>query len=1046
MKPRLLACATLLFALSAFPTPAAGDPWEIPASPSGSPFWSYACFGQDIGQSGFTTTHDAVHGTRMFVASLSTGFEDYWYVLGHDADTGDYRQLHVQPPYRWDGPDSSILRIRGLQIANVMGGPEPELIVGLEQGRVHFHAASDYQELGSFAISPHIQAFRCADLNGDGTSEIVLLHGGGLNIYNASGQPLWDIPAAGGADLEVAQMDADPALEIAVSSGHVIDSATHAIQWTSTQPFGDTLRAGDIDGDGRAELVGIVASGTIIRAFDVDAQAMKWALPENLSGVSAIELANADADPELELICGDAQGDSIRVLDFGAGTPTESWSVPNPDSGVARIAVADTDDDGEIELVWAGGSYSGGRDRLNIVDAATRELEWQSFHLDGPVLGPVLGDVTGDGIPELVTASSRSESQYASGRILVFDATTLSLLGASDPVPENMSYYGLRDVKLRDMDGDGRLEIVISGDIFTCGVADVYRFTDQHTFERLWRNPFEIVPEKMHRPFSQVDAGRVDGRMKIVTGNRVESTINTGVFLKVFDYETQAEEWTSPNLGASWRGVLSMVVSDLDGDGVMEAVAVVDGFGAYVYDLSSHHLELFLGGSFRSVATDPGRAGFYLGSESGRVLHLEPSNGSYEVSQAWQASDQPVTGLAADEAGTLWVAAGSRVYRWKDGMGPLWSSIDLGSATRGPLGFLTTSQGAEIYTATEHAIHGFQLGDDTQFTTVELEASGALAEGTVSQGTLRFTRSHAGPAPIEVLFTLSGNAEPVDDYIVSGATRVTGNQWRTLIPANQSTATVVLTAVQEGYPEPTESLHAQLVVTTDYFLGLSTTGELSLIDDEPVISVTAGDASGSELHTKRTPDPANFTFQRTGSLAKPLTLRYTVEGSAIKGLDYKTIPAEIVIPAGAATKTLTVEPLADRSAEPTENVVVKLQLHETALVSTTESSATVTIEDAAPHIAFAGTTLVQKGMAISLTRSGGDMKAVPITIYLTYPEASGSVITRAQRVKFPARSSGTEYLFRRPSKAQGPIAVTVSLGDTASYFVDGPALLSFTLP
>jgi hypothetical protein len=298
---------------------------------------------------------------------------------------------------------------------------------------------------------------------------------------------------------------------------------------------------------------------------------------------------------------------------------------------------------------------------------------------------------------------------------------------------------------------------------------------------------------------------------------------------------------------------------------------------------------------------------------------------------------------------------------------------------------------------------------------------------------------------LDVVFTLSGSASAGDDYAVAGATRLGGDQWQARIPANQTTATVTLVAVQDSIPEHAETITAQTVGTADYFLGHNTNGEFTVTDDEPVISVSASDPKGSELHTKRTPATAAFTFHRTGATSLPLVVSYTIEGTASYGVDYAPIPTQVVIPAGQQTATVSIVPLLDESAEAAETVVLRLQLNESAVVSATSGIATATIEDSAPHVSFIGATSAPKGALLSLARSGGSTKAQTITIYLRFEQFNGTT-TKAQRVTFRANSFNLQYLIRPPARAQGPTQVTVTLGDYATYFVDGPTTLNFTLP
>jgi hypothetical protein len=67
-----------------------------------------------------------------------------------------------------------------------------------------------------------------------------------------------------------------------------------------------------------------------------------------------------------------------------------------------------------------------------------------------------------------------------------------------------------------------------------------------------------------------------------------------------------------------------------------------------------------------------------------------------------------------------------------------------------------------------------------------------------------------------------------------------------------------------------------------------------------------------------------FKLVRTGPTDKPLTLDYSLEGTASKGVDYQQ-PATVVIPAGAEYVTVDIVPLASTNFVGTATVVMNLK-------------------------------------------------------------------------------------------------------------------------
>lgn len=108
-----------------------------------------------------------------------------------------------------------------------------------------------------------------------------------------------------------------------------------------------------------------------------------------------------------------------------------------------------------------------------------------------------------------------------------------------------------------------------------------------------------------------------------------------------------------------------------------------------------------------------------------------------------------------------------------------------------------------------------------------------------------------------------------------------------------------------------------------------------------VISVYATDAYATEGESTGT-----LVFSRDGSLTQSLTLNYAVSGSATPGVDFQSIGGAITIPAGLASTSLAIVPIADNIAEPTEFVTVTLGAaagYAIDLGSATDSTITLTL-------------------------------------------------------------------------------------------------------
>jgi hypothetical protein len=182
--------------------------------------------------------------------------------------------------------------VNGDGLAEVITGAGPG---GAPQVKVFDGVATSPNLAGSFLAFP--ADFRggvrvaTGDVNGDGTAAIVTGPGGGtgpvVKIFTSDGTPVRSFTAfspqyRGGVFVAAGDVNGDGRAEIIVGPGSgtaavvkVLDATTGELI-KSIKPYGRTFRGGvhvaaaDVDGDGQTDLVTSPASGTgaVVRAFD----------------------------------------------------------------------------------------------------------------------------------------------------------------------------------------------------------------------------------------------------------------------------------------------------------------------------------------------------------------------------------------------------------------------------------------------------------------------------------------------------------------------------------------------------------------------------------------------------------------------------------------------------------------------------------------------------------------------------------------------------------------------------------------------------------
>lgn len=113
------------------------------------------------------------------------------------------------------------------------------------------------------------------------------------------------------------------------------------------------------------------------------------------------------------------------------------------------------------------------------------------------------------------------------------------------------------------------------------------------------------------------------------------------------------------------------------------------------------------------------------------------------------------------------------------------------------------------------------------------------------------------------------------------------------------------------------------------------------VNNPVVVSVVASNAVTSETSLA----PAAFVVSRTGSTANPLEVAFRLTGSAFYGRDYTSVVVNpLIIPAGAASAALTIQPLNDSEGELPETVSFAL-VDDAAYDLGAAASGVITIQD-----------------------------------------------------------------------------------------------------
>jgi hypothetical protein len=347
-----------------------------------------------------------------------------------------------------------------------------------------------------------------------------------------------------------------------------VDLDSYASRWQVASAY--SVLTGNVSGDDKLEL--ITWSQTAIKVSAADGTEMVSIPMEHPTPGC---LADIDGDGIKEILTGKRESDnSLSIYVFkGDGTQVKKIAVPHGayDCGIEPRFVADVDGDGQLEIVsYVGTGYSIERRGMEVTDYNTGTSKW------GTDIGPFawgtrLADLTGDGLLELLHGSGGP----ANGRFGL-DGTTdftgyafsySAATGASSWLRE-FDCCGFFDalVFLPDLNGDGRPDVVAQPFQHGWDMAD-YGTGSLHVLDPLTGTTSAVV-DFAHRAdggvFADIDG---DSKEDMIVSYHTSATAHVKSF---------------GGLGLTPKGSFSRdggwiyckAASDLDGDGNPEILAM----------------------------------------------------------------------------------------------------------------------------------------------------------------------------------------------------------------------------------------------------------------------------------------------------------------------------------------------------------------------------------------------------------------------------------------------------------------------------------------
>jgi FG-GAP-like repeat/FG-GAP repeat len=492
--------------------------------------------------------------------------------------------------------------------------PPPQILTGLDQGWPDVRGWdgngqpaqqwADWGEwnLGFSAYDTYQQGVRVAvgDVNGDGRNEIVTAPGKDawteLKVFDGRsfGQlktvlPFKDATWWAGAYVATGDTNGDGRDEIVegldagcCTSLHVLDAVSGG-ELSGFAPYGNNsqvgarVAAGDLNGDGTADVISVPLGSTRISAFRVSGGAPFRTIDAfggEITGPVSIAAGDVTGDARAEIVAAAPTAYGVEVKIFNASTGTADTALsPYGGESVSSVAVGlgDVNGDGRTDIVLSADTAAG--TEVEAVDTNGVELT-QFYVLDASIVpgaSVAAGDLDGDGKAEIVLGGGPTSAPWPPSsngpaqRVAVYEADGTEA-HHFDAYP-GLFQGGVR-VALADVEGDSRPELISApgpGSEPEIGIWSQHWINGGDHGTRL---AHFLAFDASFRGGVTLSAGDVTGdrRPEIVAG----SGPGKAAEVHVFDGDGKLQYGFAP-FGA-YDGGISVAAGDVDADGRAEIV------------------------------------------------------------------------------------------------------------------------------------------------------------------------------------------------------------------------------------------------------------------------------------------------------------------------------------------------------------------------------------------------------------------------------------------------------------------------------------------
>jgi len=331
---------------------------------------------------------------------------------------------------------------------------------------------------------------------------------------------------------------------------------------------------------------------------------------------------------------------------------------------------------------------------------------------------------------------------------------------------------------------------------------------------------------------------------------------------------------------------------------------------------------------------------------------------------------------------------------------------------------------------------------DHDLPTVTVSASVAsVTEKSTQTGLYVFSRAGLTTSPLTVYYAVTGTAVAGTNYIALPGS--------VTIPVGQTSASVPVAPLWDQVYVGDKTVVVTISANSLYAIATPSSATVIIKDsDLPTVTIEAATSSISDNATT----PGEYVVTHTGTTALPLTVRYSVSGTAVSGKNFVTLSGSVVIPVGSAFAPITLTPIKDGQFTGDLTVVVSITPNSAYLIGSPGIATITIVESDLPTVTVSATqpnaTEATVTGQFTVSRTGATVS--PLTVsYTTGGTAVSGVNYTALTgtVTIPAGVASVTITVQPLEEElwQGPTTVVLSLAASSQYTIGSPGSATVTI-